>query len=189
MKLQPQELRDHLAKLRAESDEVKQERIDLTKRLDKIGTVADLDKLSIEESKIKIHEDEIALRTRQTQTLLSQMEAAERAEAALERGRKVQADLDHVAKTRYLCGQCDSVMKYDGPRRPSGLSITGQDWKMAEPPYPYVVALDCANCNSRILRSPEELLEDEETSKRPARPKKNVLQGSPSGSFHVMGAT
>jgi hypothetical protein len=79
MKLQPQELRDHLAKLRAESDEVKQERIDLTKRLDKIGTVADLDKLSIEESKIKIHEDEIALRTRQTQTLLSQMEAAERA--------------------------------------------------------------------------------------------------------------
>jgi len=101
-----QNLEVHLAKLRAESEDAKRQHDDIGKRLKTVETVAALDELSIEESKIKAHEDILTGKIRQTNAFIQELELEERKSAdSAERERILTLAKKIVAKGS-RCSEC-----------------------------------------------------------------------------------
>lgn len=140
-------------------------------------------KLAVEKGELDNQDKSILAALAALDYAINQQKELDKHEAALKRAEKVDADLQHVERTKYLCPSCDGVLKFVGPRRLSGLGIYGSAWKQVDPPFPYVVALNCKSCGTQFLRSHDELTQLEQASQRVPKPRKLAKSDTFAGEF------
>lgn len=144
------DLEDQLAKVRPQAEQIKKERDNLRERL-ATATLANLDELSIEESKLKAREDMLGAKTHQIKTLIEELKFKEQkaaGDAELSRKNELYEYLgSHPPRCRF-CGRRDKMrVAKDCYGKPTSIQVTtyNEDYGLRTLGVQWFVLFQCLN--------------------------------------------